>query len=59
VAKCQAIKLAGRVICDEAETFWEQDEWLMRVSDENGLVLFQLQILGTQSSASRGCSVSA
>jgi len=51
VAKCEAIKLAAGIICDEAADFWERAEWTMTVSDERGLTLFQLDIVGTESAA--------
>ena len=47
-AKCEAIKLAGRLICDEAPNVWDNAEWTMTVSDEHGLTLFQLSIIGTE-----------
>jgi hypothetical protein len=47
VAKCEAVKLAGRIICDASDTFWNNAEWSMTVTDEKGLTLFQLQIVGT------------
>jgi hypothetical protein len=50
-AKCEAVKLAGRTICYEAAEFWSRDEWILTVSDENGLTLFQLQIVGTDAPA--------
>lgn len=47
VAKCQAIKMAGTIVCDEADAFWDKAEWTMTVADETGLTLFQLCIVGT------------
>lgn len=47
-AKCEAIKMAGRIICDEAETFWDKAEWTLTVKDESNLTLFQLCIVGTE-----------
>ena len=51
VAKCEAIKLAGRIICDEASEFWDRAEWTLTVSDDRGLTLFELCIVGTDSAA--------
>jgi hypothetical protein len=56
VAKCEAIKLAGRTICEHADSFWDQGEWAMTVTDESGLTLFHLQIVGTESPAIEGAS---
>ena len=52
-AKCEAIQYAGRHICDQADTFWDKAEWSLTVADQTGLVLFQLQIIGTESPAIR------
>jgi hypothetical protein len=46
-ARCQATKMAGQIICDDARTFWDKAEWLLTVSDAGGLSLFQLQLIGT------------
>jgi hypothetical protein len=51
VAKCEAVKLAGRIICDAGDTFWDRAEWRLTVTDEKGLSLFELYILGTESPA--------
>lgn len=53
VAKCEAIRMAGRIICDEGETFWDRGEWSMTVSDETGLTLLHLQIIGTEAPATQ------
>ena len=48
IAKCQAITLAGRLICEAADTFWDKAEWSLTVTNETGLTLFQLSITGTE-----------
>ena len=53
-AKCEAVKLAGRTICEEADEFWDKAEWTMTVTDGRGLTLFQLQIIGTEAPAAWG-----
>lgn len=45
-AKCQAIKMAGTIVCEEADTFWDKAEWTMTVTDDTGLTQFQLCIVG-------------
>ena len=55
-AKCAAIKLAGRTICEDAAVFWDRMEWGMTVSDEMGLTLFQLGIIGTEAPVIQGHS---
>ena len=50
-AKCEALQFAARHICDGANAFWDRVEWTLSVTDEKGLTLFQLQIVGTESAA--------
>lgn len=50
-AKCKALELAARHICDAANAFWDREEWTLSVTDERGLTLMQLHIVGTQSAA--------
>lgn len=50
-AKCEALEFAARHICDAANMFWDREEWLLTVTDEVGLSIFQLNIVGTQSAA--------
>ena len=50
-AKCEAVKLAGHAICDEAGTFWDKREWNMTVTDSDGLALFSLTFFGTEAAA--------
>ena len=51
VAKCEAIKTAGRVISDPAATFWDRPDWSITVTDAVGLTLLRLEILGTEAPA--------
>ena len=53
VAKCEAIKAAGRIISDAAATFWDRPDWTMTVTDPAGLILLRLEILGTEAPAAR------
>jgi hypothetical protein len=50
-AKCEALEFAARHICDAANAFWDREEWTLSVTDQRGLILLQLQIVGTQSAA--------
>jgi hypothetical protein len=47
-AKCEAVQMAGRIICDDGGAFWDRGEWSMTVADSTGLTLFHLQIVGTE-----------
>jgi hypothetical protein len=51
-AKCEALEFAARHICDAANAFWDREEWTLTVTNESGLTLMQLRIVGTQSAAS-------
>lgn len=50
-AKCEAVKLAGQMICDSADTFWSRQEWKLTATNENGLTLFCLHFLGVEAPA--------
>ncbi|MGZ2412868.1 uncharacterized protein DUF6894 [Sphingomonas sp. F9_3S_D5_B_2] len=52
-AKCQAVRYAGNLICDRSGDFWDRGEFAMTVTDENGLMLFSLQFIGTDAPAIR------
>jgi hypothetical protein len=54
VAKCDAAKMLGKILCDNSHGFWDQAAWTMTVSDENGLTLFQLHVMGTEAAAIGG-----
>ncbi|MFC3579148.1 DUF6894 family protein [Sphingomonas hylomeconis] len=50
-ARCEAIKLAGTIFCMDGETFWEDRDWTLNVSDEAGLILFSLMLTAVDSPA--------
>jgi hypothetical protein len=43
-AKCEALRYASRLICDEAQEFWDAGEFQMTVADEKGLTLFSINL---------------
>jgi len=45
-AKCEAVRYAGKLICDSADRFWDSADLTMEVSDETELVLFRLSFCG-------------
>lgn len=51
VAKCEAVKLAGQLICESADTFWSHQEWKLTATNEQGLTLFCLHLLGVEAPA--------
>jgi hypothetical protein len=52
-AKCEAVKYAGELMCDAASTFWNSGDFIMTVTDDKGLALFSLHLIGTDSPALR------
>ena len=47
-ARKEAVKLAGRLLLDDPETFWEGSEWHVEVTDDSGLLLFRLDFMATE-----------
>jgi len=47
-AKCEAVKFTGNLICEAAGTFWDKQECTLTVTDDAGLTLFRLQVVGTE-----------
>jgi hypothetical protein len=50
-AKCEAVRFAGQLICDEADGFWDAAEFSLTVMDERRLILFSLTMLGQDAPA--------
>jgi hypothetical protein len=50
-AKCEAVVYAGRLICEDAASFWDRGDWQMNVTDEVGLTLFTLVFAGYDAAA--------
>lgn len=50
-AKCEAVKLAGQMLCESASGFWENEEWKLTATDEAGLTLFCLHFVGIDAPA--------
>jgi len=50
-AKHEAIRYAGHLLSDEADSFWEGEEWSMSATNESGLLLFQLTFFATKAPA--------
>jgi hypothetical protein len=47
-ARNEAVKLAGRLLLDEPDKFWEGSEWHVEVTDDAGLILFRLDFTATE-----------
>lgn len=52
-AKCEALRYASKVVCDEVERFWDCGQFGMTVTDEEGLTLFSLFLTGVEAPAIR------
>ena len=50
-AKREATRYLGEVIRDQGEKFWVTGDLILTVSDENGLVLFTLEVVGNDAPA--------
>ena len=50
-ARVEAVRRIGRLLAEEAARFWTGDEWTMDVTDSNGLKLFTLTFIATNSAA--------
>ncbi|MBA3527428.1 MAG: hypothetical protein H0T82_10995 [Sphingomonas sp.] len=55
-AKREALKLAGTLVANASETFWDKPEWMLIVRDDAGMTLFQLQVLGAEGPAEHNLS---
>jgi hypothetical protein len=46
-ARCEAAHYLGRLVCDNAEEFWDGGgSMFLAVSDHKGLILFTLEVFG-------------
>ena len=52
-AKCQAVVYAGEMLRDVAEHFWDTADFELTVTDDKGLILFTMRVLGTEAPAVR------
>lgn len=48
-AKREASRFASALLMDHTERFWDQTEWVMRVTDEGGSQIAELRFCGTAS----------
>jgi hypothetical protein len=52
-AKCEAVKSAGQLLADAAEHFWDDGDFELTVTDDKGLVLFAMRVVGIEAPAVR------
>lgn len=53
-ARGELVTMAGLILKDVDGGFWKEGHWQMNVTDERGLILCSLQILGTEAPAVKG-----
>ena len=47
-AKCEAAKIAASIVCASADEAWENCNWTVTVTDDDGRKMFQLQVIATE-----------
>jgi hypothetical protein len=47
-AKCEAAKIAASMVCASADEAWENCNWAVTVTDNDGRKVFQLQVIATE-----------
>ena len=50
-ARIEAVRLLGGMLRDEAETFWQGEDWRMSVCDADRMMLFSIQFMATMAPA--------
>ncbi len=58
-AKCQAVAYAGQLLCDVGAKFWDSADFELTATDENGLILFTMRVIGTQAPMVRQAAVAS
>lgn len=53
VAKCEAVVYAGQLLKDTREHFWDDGDFELTVTDDQGLVLFAMRVVGIEAPAIR------
>jgi hypothetical protein len=52
-ARAEAVRLAGEALKWHAETFWNEGEWSLEVTDPTGLTLFTLYFTAVEAAVIR------
>lgn len=47
-AKCEAAKIAASSVCASADETWENCNWVVTVTDDEGRKLFQLRVTASE-----------
>jgi hypothetical protein len=52
-ARAEAVRYAGEIMCSEPDALWVSDELKVDVTDDDGLILFSVIVLGMDSASRR------
>ena len=52
-ARCEAAKVAASIICQLTDEPWKKAEWRVTVTDDNGVKVLELQIVGQEFAPAR------
>lgn len=52
-AKGAAVKYAGQLLSDVGEKFWDDADFDLTVTDEDGFILFAMRVVGVEAPAVR------
>ncbi|HKO69960.1 MAG TPA: hypothetical protein VJV58_03405 [Bradyrhizobium sp.] len=52
-AKSEAVQYAGQLLADTAEHFWDDADFDLTVTEESGLILFSIRVVGIEAPAIR------
>ena len=55
-ARINATKMFGSMLDDDPEIFWNGDEWTLKVTLEDGLILFCIHFVASESPAGQGAA---
>jgi hypothetical protein len=50
-ARTEAVRYAGKVLCDQPGVVWQGDDFRVEVTDENQLLLFTVIVVGVDAPA--------
>jgi hypothetical protein len=57
-AKCEAVAYAGRLLADSATSFWDDGDFELTVTDDSGVILFMMRVVGFEAEAARSAEKS-
>ena len=56
-AKCEAVVYAGQLLRDVGEHFWDTADFELTVTNDKGLILFSMRVVGIEAPAVRSQSL--